>query len=89
MGKHLKKIMKEMCKRVNVNFKDIDFKKDRWFMKHSWTFKQENDFRKWLIDYLNNNSEARKEVLKNPNKKEVEKAVSWFIINYGWKYKNE
>ena len=63
---------------------------DGWQSTHSWTIKQENDFEKWLIDYLYENTKARNEMLKYPvkNKKCIRRAVECFLLDYGWKLKD-
>lgn len=82
---HLHKILKKMCEVAGVDYKSVDFKDDFWFTEHTWTQQQEDAFKRWLIDYLNNNSEARKEILAFPNwKGQVEKAVNMFVFQYGW-----
>ena len=88
-GKHLKIILSEMCKRVNVNYDDINFKDDNWFMEHSWNETEEKDFEKWLNDYFYNNTEARKEMLSAniKRRKYTKKAANEFVWNYGWKSK--
>jgi len=87
--KHLSLILKEMCKRVGVKLKDIDFNDQQWFMKHEWTEKEEQDFKKWLVDYLYGSKEARDSIMAYPRKvkKSCEDVASWFILDYGWKIK--
>ena len=79
--KHISVILTEMCSRVGVEYKGIDFK------KHSWTQEQEDSFVEWLAEYLRNNKDARNVIMKHPSKKKketVETAKS-FVWNYGWK----
>ena len=89
VNKHLEIILKEMCKRVGANYNDIDFKDKEWYTRHEWLEEEQEDFHKWLVDYLYNNTEARKEILRYPrkNKKLINKAVTWFLFDYGWKLK--
>lgn len=89
MGKHLRVILKEMCKRVGAKFEEINFKKQNWFMKFSWTEKEQNEFIDWLTNYLYQNSEARKEVMKFPvkDKKRCKEVAIQFVSFYGWKTK--
>jgi hypothetical protein len=81
-------ILKKMCKVINVKFEDVDFTKPQWYLTHTWTEKQEKEFRKWLEDYLYTNSKARKEVMNFPikNKEAIRRTISWFILDYGWKF---
>ena len=87
MTKHLTIILKKQCEIIGVNFDDIDFGKDNWFMSNSWTEAQEQEFSDWLFDYLMKNKEAREELLehKAKDKKYIKKAVSEINLNYGWR----
>ena len=87
LGQYVKKILAEMCKKVNANYKDIDFKSDNWFLKYSWTQAEEDDFKKWLILYLSNRPQVRNEIMRFPTKQRasIKKTVEEFIWNYGWK----
>jgi len=88
MTKHLKIIMEEMCNRVGVYFDDIDFKEDRWYQKYSWSEKEEESFKEWLLNYLLKNKEAREELLSFKSKTGIKKAVDQFMLGYGWKIIN-
>ena len=85
MRKHTVAILTEMCDRVNTKFEDIDFNKERWFMKHSWNKEEQEDFIKWITKYLTENKEARREMMNFPDKKNIKKVVKFFVWNYGWK----
>lgn len=86
-NKHLTKIMKKMFSYVKEKYTPEYCKKPEWFMKHTWTEKQENSFNDWMVEYLYNNKEAREEIMEHPikNKKIIKELVSWFILDYGWK----
>ena len=86
---HLRIILKEMCKRVGADFNKINFNKHEWFMKHTWTEKELMNFKEWFINYLYENTEARKEIMMFPlkNKMRIRRTASWFILDYGWKTK--
>jgi len=87
MGKHFNKVMNKMCSYVGVKFKDINPKKENWFLEYSWTDEQEADFVKWFVDYLYSSSEARREIMTYPikDKKMIIRMVLMFILNYGWR----
>jgi len=87
--KYTEKIITKMCSIVGANPKDIDFKKKGWYLDYSWTEKEQNNFIKWLSDYLYNNSGARKEIMALPLKNRVNtKGVAMmFVLNYGFKLK--
>lgn len=88
-GPHLTVILKEMCKYVNADFDKIDFKEDNWYYKYWWSEKKEEEFKDWLVNYMYNNSKARKELMTIPtkNKKHCQQFANGFILNYGWKTK--
>jgi len=87
MDKYIAPILKKMCKIINVNYKEIKFNELGWYNEHTWTKEQEEKFRLWLEDYLYENNNIRKELLKNSvkNKKIIKSAVSEFLLNFGWK----
>ena len=88
---HLVIILKEMCKRVGVDYDKVYFYKDGWYSEHTWTEEEYDDFRKWLLDYLYNSTEARKQIMTFPytTKKQIKKAVDMFGLQYGWKFTRE
>ena len=90
-GKYLKIILNEMCKRVNVNYEDINFKKHDWYLEYSWNKEEEKSFENWLDDYLYDNTKARREILSAniKRRKYTKKAASEFVWMYGWKTKEE
>ena len=88
MEEVLKEILQEMCKRVNANYDEINFQEDNWYHKYSWTLEEENEFKKWLINYFNNNKSAFKVMCKFPSITKIEKLVDEFIFQYGWKLKD-
>lgn len=82
--KNLDLILKEMFSRVGL--KRVNTKPKNWFLKHSWTEEEQEDFRKWLVKYLMENKEARQELMQWPrkDKKTIEKLSKEFIMNYGF-----
>ncbi len=76
-----------MCEFVDVNYNDIDFQKDGWYLEHTWTRKDELEFKNWLMNYLED-SKIRKTIMKYPLKQNIEKFADFFILNYGWKTTN-
>jgi len=84
MSKYLKEILKEMCKRVGAKYDVVNSSED-WYLKYSWTKSQEDDFRNWLVNYLNNNKEARRSF--NLLKDGIENFADMFIFQYGWTIK--
>lgn len=82
--KQFHKILKTQAKFVNApeSFFDryIEGKKmpKNWYLKYSWTEKQENKFRDWLVKYLMKTN-------KTTNKKWASNKASWYLLSYGWK----
>lgn len=87
MEKHLKIILEEMCSRVEA--KNVDFKKKDWFWEKSWSEDEQEDFRKWMVEYLMENKEARLELMRYPRKikKNIDRFTKIFVLNFGWKTK--
>jgi hypothetical protein len=91
LGKHTRAILTEMFSVVGDTFTDDRVKSDIWFMANRWTYQQENAFAKWLEDYLyKNHTEARKEMtLGTKTKASIRKQIPWFLLMYGWGYKED
>jgi hypothetical protein len=91
MNNSLNTVLKEMCHRVGADFNKIDFPSGGWFLEATWTQEEEEDFKKWLADYIYNNKEARKEITsyRTNTKKNARQFAEQFIFNYGWKEKIE
>ncbi len=83
---HLEIILKEMCNRVGADYVKMDFRKPEWFRDYSWTQKEENKFKDWMVTYLYNNFQARKEfmTITRKNKKNCKEAVQMWLFNHGW-----
>ena len=60
----------------------INFKRKDWYMNYHWTVKTEEQFSKWLSNYLKKNWEGIAEH-KPTNKHMRDKIVDEFILNYG------
>ena len=82
-------ILKEMCRRVGATYEDIDFEKEGWFREYEWTENEEEDFKKWLVNYLYNSTKARRELttIGHKNKKWCQTFADFWSFNYCWKYK--
>jgi hypothetical protein len=86
MNEELKTILNEMCLRVNANPEEIDFKSKDWYLKHTWTIKEQDDFIKWLADFLYTNKKARKLFnMFSSSKKSCNQVAMFFVSDYGWK----
>lgn len=87
MDDYLQIVLKKMCDVIDLDYTKVDFKEDSWFSKHTWNDAQQTEFKKWMIEYLYNDTKARKAMLEVPirTKQHITKAVNEFIFNYGWK----
>jgi len=91
-GEHLEVILREMCSRVKADYETMEFKKDTtWYNKYSWSQEEQHGFGEWMINYLYNNTSARKEIMHWPKKtfKACRKVSDWFLFQHGWSYKKE
>jgi len=87
MNEHLKVIMTKMCEVVGADYPLIDFQKEGWFLEYQWDIKTEEEYIIWLKQYLRDNKDARKFLLKHNKISGIDQAVKEFIILYGWQYK--
>ncbi len=89
MDKYLVVVLKEMCKRVNAPYDQIDFQQKDWFSKYEWTMDEQADFNEWLVAYLYTNTQARKALLEVPirTKRHIKKAADMFLFQFGWRFK--
>lgn len=76
-----------MCRRVGTTYDEIDFDANYWYVSCEWTEQEEIMFKKWLSDYIYNNTEARNELMDHPikRKKYTDSFATWFVFQYGWK----
>lgn len=89
MNKHLVIVLLKMCEAVGADFRKIDFKKENWFMEYTWTHEQENEFIKWLSDYLYRNEKALEAFSAFPRKtrKHCLEVAELFTLNHRWEHK--
>lgn len=80
-------VLCNMCRIVKVHYLDVDFKKDNWWKRATWTSKQQNDFIDWLADYMHKIPKAQVELLgtRYAKKKQCWKEAMFFTMNHGWK----
>jgi len=88
---HLDVILNTMCMMVDVKYDREMMKKDDWYMKHQWDMETENKFKDWLINYIHKIPQAQQELYSRRymKKKDCELAANMFILNYGWKTKQD
>ena len=72
-------IATELCRRVGVEYpppKKLNVE------DYEWTQEEEDDFEKWMTNYLKTVPSFRRMGLPY-----IKKEVDWFIFQYGWKTK--
>jgi hypothetical protein len=82
---HMFTILYEMCQRVGADYHSIDFQTD-WYTKYKWSVEEENSYKVWLFEYLRDNKQARKELMRFPTTKQkhIEQTVNFFVSMYGF-----
>ena len=73
-------ILKKMCEVVGADFAKVKFKSSNWYLKHTWTEEEQQDFIDWLAKFYQKRHGYTK-------KNSVFLANS-FVGNYGWKVNN-
>ena len=73
----------EMFKRVGYSEQDINdlTKEPQWYLKNTWSVKDEEDFTKWLI--------TRLKYRLNMSQKVAEREARMFLFNFGWSTQEE
>ena len=72
----------EMFKRVGLEYPNKELTdQDNWFEKYTWTEEEEIDFKKWVIKLLMKKHKYRK--------KHAEFEAGCFLLDVGWKIKEE
>ena len=77
-----KAIMAEMCRRVGVDSDTFDFSQPEWYMTHTWTEAEQEDYHVWLGKFLEKQGYCRGKY-RGQNHGYYE--ASKLIMNYGWK----
>lgn len=77
----VKDCLKEMFKRVGEKYPNPELtNKNGWFTLRTWTQADEDDFRKWMKQYLKKHT-----LFKN---RAIDTEISWFLFAWGWKVKD-
>ena len=71
--------LKEMFKRVGEKYPNKLTKKKEWYTLRTWTEAEEDDFRKWMKDYLKKKCRW--------NNKTIQKEIAMFLLMWGGKTK--
>jgi hypothetical protein len=87
---YLKEILEEMCIRAGTSFDKVNWGDEEWYLTHSWTEDQQEDFEDWLVEYWYNNKAARRYMISGTfikNKGRLRLAAKEFLFLYGWTFK--
>jgi len=78
--KQVEHILRKMFKVVGQEFKSIkeSCKDKEWYLKHTWTEKQEAEFRKWLTSYIVKKLDI--------SVRSADKRARMFLFMCGWRY---
>jgi len=86
-GVYLTGILTEMCRRVDANYEDINFNKDKWYNDYSWSRVEQDKFLEWLSRHLLSMG-PRRELCKYPSlvrsKKDRDKFAEQFASQFCW-----
>ena len=80
----LVRVLRHMFKEVGAVFDEDEVRKPDWYLKHTWTKRQEEDFAVWLRKTL-----KKQHPWKYRPEKLLKQDIDFFILNYGWKVKEE
>lgn len=86
-GVYFSDVLKEMCSRVGADYDSVDFQKDGWYLDHTWTTEEQEDFVSWFAAFLKNTG-PRTEMCKYPQlvktTEERKRFARKFISEFGW-----
>jgi hypothetical protein len=69
--------LQEMFRRVGLTYPMPELTDhDDWYMQHSWTEEEENDFRAWMDKHLKRRMRW--------NKRTRAKEIAFFLLQWGW-----
>ena len=77
-AKQSEEILKELFSRVGQTYSQSTVSAENWYLLHTWTMAEQDDFKLWLTRYLMKKLRMRKEF--------CERKAAWFILCYGWKF---
>ncbi len=92
MSEELVYVLEKMCSYVNVDYNDINFDENDWYLEYEWTKEQETNFINWLTNEIRINNKIRKGISKlkyRPSKKRATLFANYFNMMFGWKTKIE
>jgi hypothetical protein len=88
MPDNLKIALEKMFSYSPYKYSDDFVKQDKWHSKYKWTQSEEDEFVKWLSEFLKNNWQGISDN-KLPDKRFRDKTAEEFVFLYGWNIKYE
>ena len=91
-SKHKMIIFDKMAQMVGLeDIDEVNLDEVGWYNNYQWTEETEEEFGKWMENYLKQNKEARRELMAFPrkSKKAIHNVANEFILRWGWKYKEK
>lgn len=86
----LRQLLEKQCQMVGVSVDEFDFEQPDWYLLHTWTDSQQEEYRLWLIDYFTKNKKLYRKIATGPaNKTNITSASNWWILQFGWKVKED
>jgi hypothetical protein len=78
-------ILTKLCDMVGLSILDVDFSDRDYRTKTFWSEYQKEEFRQWLLKFLNGNNKAQVYLFKKRlSKKDLEKKVDKIVEKLGW-----
>lgn len=86
----LYRVIDKMFEAVGKKFNPQIPKKPDWFLRYSWTEKQQDEFISWFADYLYKNKDVQLAMYEtgSGSKKQQTERAQFFVFSYGWKLKD-
>lgn len=83
-SEHTQIILDKLLEAVNAP-KDFDFSQKNWYWEYQWSKEQEEDFVKWLAEFLRDKKYV---ILKTYRGQDASiYQARKLVVNYGWKLK--
>lgn len=87
-------IFTELCERIGIDPKEVDFQKTDWQEEYVWTIEEEIAYQKWLLAYLKSRPKAVEmlytfQFINPADARNLEILVKHFTLFYGWAFREE
>jgi len=86
ISKHLRVVLQKMFENTGIEYSDEYVQTEGWYLRYKWKESERKDFIKWLSEYLQENEEAREELLMGESKEKVvcNVAAKQIATFFGW-----